>query len=77
MRMIVINSFVWREILIGIFHNYFSFKFKLQYLFLKEGCLFVGPYPHKDYHIGSKFYKFYFIKNNFTLGESVFWGGNV
>jgi len=34
---------------------------------------FVGPYPHKDrdYCIGSNFWKFYFIRNSFTLGELV------
>jgi hypothetical protein len=56
---------------------YFSFKFRLQYLFIKEGCLFIGPYPHMDYHIGSKLCKFYFIRINFTLSQLVFFGGNV
>ncbi len=68
----MIDSFVQGEIFIGIFRNYFSLKFRLQYIFIKEGCLFVGPYPHKDYHIGSKFCKFYFIRINFKLGDLVF-----
>jgi hypothetical protein len=60
----MIDSFVRGEIFIGIFHNYFSFKFRLQYLFIKEGCLFVGPYPHKHYHIDPSF-------ASFTLLESI------
>jgi hypothetical protein len=34
---------------------------------------FVGPCPHRDrdYHIGSNFWKFYFIKIDFTLDELV------
>lgn len=70
--------FLWaRGNIYWYFHNYFSFKFRLQYLFIKEGCLFVGPYPHKDYRIGAKFCKFYFIRINFKLGDLVFFGGNV
>jgi hypothetical protein len=46
----MIDSFVQGEIFIGIFHNYFSFIFRLQYLFIKEGCLFVGPYPQRLSH---------------------------
>jgi len=36
---------------------------------------FIEPYPHrdKDYYIQSNFWKFYFIKTTFTLGELVFW----
>jgi hypothetical protein len=34
---------------------------------------FVGPCPHwdRDYHIGSKLWKFYLIKTSFTLNEPV------
>jgi hypothetical protein len=36
--------------------------------------VFVGPCPYKDedYHIGSNFWKFYFIRISFTLSEPVF-----
>ncbi len=35
--------------------------------------VFVGPCPYKDedYHIGSNFWKFYFIRISLTLGEPV------
>ncbi len=37
------------------------------------GCHFflVGLRPHRDYRIGSNFWKFYLTKTGFTLGESV------
>lgn len=38
-------------------------------------ALFVGPCPHgdRDYCIGFNFWKFYFIRIDFTLNEPIFW----
>jgi hypothetical protein len=33
--------------------------------------VFIGPCTHRDYHIGSNFWKFYLIRTDFTLSEPV------
>ncbi len=62
-------------------HVQYFVDFPVIWTHIKPGLQFrrhsplLGPAPpqgHRDYRIGSNFWKFYLIKTGFTLGERVF-----